>query len=82
MAGISLDRFHVLHFFALFGIKRPLLKSTVTTKMFFATVDQLNGPLWKEQFIYNYFNRVKRSRLSVVIVRFRSILFAPVFRGS
>jgi len=42
----------------------------------FAAVSHLSGPLGK------HFSRVKRSRLSVVIGRFPSILFVSVFQGS
>ncbi len=46
--------------------------------MFFAAVNRLIGP--RETDIH--FNWVKRSRLLIVIGRFRSILFVSVFHGS
>ncbi len=38
--------------------------------------------MWISQETEVHFNRVKRSRLSIVIGRFRSILFVSVFQGS
>ena len=56
-----------------------LFKSKATTKYGFRCRQTSTRSSQKTEI---HFNRIKRSRLSVVIGRFRSILFIFVFQGS
>ena len=64
---------------AIFRNMQTLLKSTATTKYVFRCRKSSKRTYQKTEV---RFNRVKRSRLSVVIGRFRSNLFVSVFQGS
>ena len=67
------------HITALFRNTRTLLKSAVTAKFVFRCRQSSKRTSQKTAI---HFNRIKGSRLSVVIGRFRSILFVSVFQGS